>query len=529
MSVKTLRPYQTEALIALWEALHSNKGNVLAVLPTGCGKALVIAEYVRGWLSAYPNHRVLVLTHSRELVEQNHLEMMALWPGCPAGVYSAGLNRRDINAQVLFGSIQSLHRRAFQLQRVDLILVDEAQSIPRSASTTWGRFLSDVKTINHHVKIIGTTATAYRLDSGMLHEGDDALFSQIIYEYDVKDAIEAGYLCEPVSVGATTQIDTSGVGTRAGEFIAGALEAAAMENDTVERVADELVRHGADRRGWIVFGCGIAHCKALQDALRERGISCEGVFADTPSQERTNIIAAYKRQQIRALVSVTALTVGFNAPHTDLVALARPTKSAGLYVQAIGRGLRTFPGKENVLIMDFGSNLARFGPIDAVRVKAAGSKGEGEAPTKKCPSCESLSPISAQECATCGHEFPPQVSKVTIAAATAAVLTSQIKPEWVEVSDVIYSRHRKVDNPDSLLVRYRCGLTEHREWVSLERSGVPRQMACKWWGRRAPGGEVPNTVTEALAIAPGLPKPHAIRLEPDKKNPKYLNVVGAKF
>lgn len=527
--MKTLRPYQEEALVALWDALHSNQGNVLIVLPTGCGKALVLAEFVRGWLSFYPTDRLLVLTHSRELVEQNYLEMMGLWPGCPAGIYSAGLRRRDIGAQVLFGSIQSLHRRAFELQRVNVILVDEAQSIPRATNTTWGRFLADVRTINSDVKLGGTTATAYRLDSGRLYEGNDALFSGVVYEYDVKDAIEAGYLCEPVSVGAATQIDTSGVGTRAGDFIPGALEAAAMENDTVERIADELLRHGADRRGWIVFGCGIAHCRALRDALRERGISCEGVFADTPSQERTNIIAAYKRQEIRALVSVTALTVGFNAPHTDLVALARPTKSAGLYVQAIGRGLRTFPGKKNVLIADFGGNLARFGPIDAVKVKAAGSKGEGDAPVKKCPECEASCPISAQECATCGHEFPPQVSKVTIAAAKAAVLTSQIKPEWVEVSDVIYSRHRKADNPDSLLVRYRCGLMEHREWLSLERTGYPRQIACKWWQKRAPGVEVPNTVTEALAMAPSLPKPVAIQVQPNKQNPKYIDIVGVQF
>lgn len=520
-----LRPYQSDALNAMWEGLHGEPGNLLTVLPTGTGKSLVIAEFVRGWLGEYPDSRVLILTHSQELVQQNYLEMMGIWPSCPAGVYAAGLNRREINSQVLFGAIQSLHRRAYQLQRVNLILVDEAHSIPRKTNTMWGKFLAEVLTINPDCRIVGLTATAFRLDSGMLHEGDDAMFSRIVYEYDIKDAIRDGFLCEPVSVGSLAQIDTTGVATRAGEFVAGELEAVAMDPDTVASVAGEIVKHGADRRGWIVFGCGIVHCTALRDAIRERGYSCEAVFGDTDKAERRQVIDAFKAQRIRALVSVGVLTTGFNAPHCDLVALARPTKSAGLYIQAIGRGTRLYPGKENALVLDMGGNLQRFGPINAVKVKSAG-KGDGAAPTKKCPTCEAAVPISARECAECGHEFPAEGSKINVKTSTAAVLSSQIKPEWVPVTKVSYGRHQKVGKPPSMSVIYQCGMLFHREWICLEHQGFAREQGVRWWHRRAPGTPAPRTVDEALERAPSLPQPVEIAVRPEGK---YIRITGAKF
>ena len=520
------RPYQIAALSAVWDALHTQTGNMLAVLPTGTGKAFCIAEYVRAWLEAYPDARILVLTHSRELVRQNYLEMIGLWAACPAGIYSAGLNRRDIGAQVVFGSIQSLHRRATELQRVSLILVDESHSIPRSANTMWGRFLGQVREINPDLRIIGWSATPFRLDSGMLHEGEDAIFSGIAYEYGIADAICDGYLCEPISIGGLTQIDTSGVGTRGGEFIPGELEAAAMDQDTVECIADSICEHGLDRAGWIVFGCGIAHCKALRDAIRARGITCEGVFADTPTAERDAHIEGFKARRIRALVSVNALTTGFNAPHTDLVALARPTKSAGLYIQAIGRGTRIAPGKANVLVLDFGGNLKRFGCIDAVKVRPAGGKGDGEMPVKTCLECEAENPISARECIECGFEFPPMISKVTTGACTAAVLSSQIKPEWVPVSAARYARHSKPDKPPSMAVTYQCGLAQHREWVCFEHGGYARQKAVDWWRTRAPGRPVPTTVDEALEQTGSLRCPAAISVKPSGK---YIEISGVRF
>jgi len=506
-----LRPYQNEALAAAFEAVTARPGDKLVVLPTGTGKALCIADFIRGWLSEYPTHRIINLVHSRELVEQNHAETLGHWPECPAGIYCAGLSRRDKDAQVLFASIQSVQKKADKIQWADLVIVDEAHAIPHNSDTGYRAFISALRSVNPRMRVVGFTATPYRLDSGMLHEGDGALFDEIVYEYDLVEAISDGYLSEPIAVSAERQIDTSGVRTRGGEFVAGQLEAAAMAGDNTSAIVDEIMRHGADRRGWIVFGTGIKHCEALRDELRRRGVTCEGVFATTPKAERRDIIAAFKRQDIRCLVSVVALTTGFNAPHADLVALVRPTKSAGLYVQAVGRGTRLFPGKTNCLVLDFGGNIERFGPIDQIRVKKKrAADDEPEAPKKICPACGAPTPISARSCADCGYEFPPGEgeSKIDVRAASGALLSSQAvdhRPrKTMHVSAVRYHGHVGKSGKPCVRVEYQCGLVVVPEFVCPEHWGKAHDKARMWWSSARPGDchtPLPRTVPDFIAAA----------------------------
>ena len=263
-----LRPYQEAALADLWQWFSDQTGNPLVVLPTGAGKSLVIAEWCKLVFDTDPGACILVVTHVGELVAQNAAELVGLWPDAPWGIYSAGLGRRDIGAPLLFASIQSIHKKAFNLpRRVDMVLVDEAHLIPRTADTMYGKFLSDLKTINPAVKIIGLTATPFRLDSGRLHEGDGAMFDGIAHETGVRGLIDDGYLCPPVSYRQKAQIDTTGVGSRGGEFIAAQLESAALDPEVVDAIADRIVDAGRDRKGWLIFGCTVKHCEALAEAL----------------------------------------------------------------------------------------------------------------------------------------------------------------------------------------------------------------------------------------------------------------------
>jgi DNA repair protein RadD len=526
MAKLELRDYQTAAVDAIWNGMAEASGGVLAALPTGTGKSLVLAEFIRRALLEFPETRILVLTHSRELVAQDFAEMVGLWPECPCGIYSAGLNRRDLRSRVIFAGIQSIHKRAYELQRIDVVLIDEAQSIPRDSDTMWRRFLNELLQINPYLSVCGLSATLFRLDSGWLHKGDNALFSDVVYEYSILDAINAGYLSPIVSRSGTAQVSTDGVGTRGGEFIAGQLDAAASDPATVEAIADELVAAGHDRKSWILFGCGVHHCEMLMAALVRRGISCEGVFATTPLGERDSIINRFKRGEIRCLTSVSALAVGFNAKCIDLVGMARPTKSAGLYIQIAGRGTRLWPGKENCLFMDWGGNIARHGPIDAPRISSRDKGEPGAMPLKKCPNCGTENPISARECMECGAQFEFTGSKVSTQASGAAILSSQIKPEWLDVTSVAYRRHEKEGKPPSMQVTYQCGMTFHREWVCWEHSGFPRTKAVQWWQKRAPACPVPNTVDEALANRTALAVPQRILVKPDGK---WTQIVGVGF
>lgn len=519
-----LRPYQRAAIDAVYAYFGSKSGHPIVVIPTAGGKSLVMASFIREVLERWPDQRILIVTHVRELIAQNFAELLRLWPEAPAGIYSAGLGKRDIGARILFAGIQSIHKKAWSVQQADLVLVDEAHLIPRTSDTMYRRFLNELAVINPHLKIIGLTATPYRLDSGMLHRGKDALFSDIAFEVSVRELIDQGYLSPLISKSAATQLDVKGVGTRGGEFIPGQLQAA-VDKDPITRAAvDEIVAYGRERRSWLVFCSGVDHARHVAEAIRDRGYTSATIFGDTPKAERDRIVAAFKRGEIRALASMGVLTTGFNAPAVDLIAMLRPTKSVGLYVQMAGRGTRLAQGKTDCLVLDFAGNVARHGPIDAVNPRAPGA-GDGESPVKTCPDCRSILPAATRVCPDCGHVFPPPESKIEATASSLAVLSSG-KPEWVKVSDVAYRRHDKPGKPPSLRVDYRCGLVVHKEWVCIEHGGFAREKAVAWWRRRAPDLPVPATVEDALAHSHRLRVPAAIAVRPSGR---YTEVVDARL
>ena len=520
----TLRPYQQAAIASIYGYFQTHKGNPLVILPTAAGKSLVAAAFIEGVLKAWPDQRILIVTHVRELIAQNHAEMIRLWPDAPTGIYSAGLGKREAQARILFAGIQSIHRRAQEIGHTDLVLIDEAHLIPGNSSTMYRRFLDGLTRINPALKVIGLTATPFRVDCGMLHEGKSALFTDIAYEAPVCDLIDAGYLSPLVSKQPATRLDVSKVGSRAGDFIARDL-AAAVDQEAITRAAvGEIIEHGKDRKSWLAFCSGVEHSRHVAEEFQRRGINCRTIFGDTPKDERDAIIAAFKLGEIQALASMGVLTTGFNAPGVDLIALLRPTQSAGLYVQMVGRGTRLAPGKENCLVLDFAGNVRRHGPIDLVRPKRPGEGGGGEAPTKVCPECDSIIALSATECPDCGYVFPAREVKIAPTAATLPVLSPKV--QWLLVHGVSYSRHDKQGGQPSLKVTYSCGLKSYSEWVCIEHQGYARQKATEWWRKRAPGVPVPLSVDEAIAQANCLSRPNEISVRPSGR---YFEISGYRF
>jgi len=518
-----LRPYQAQCINDLYNYFVRHTGNPLAVIPTGGGKSLIMSKWCELVFDADPKARIIVVTHVRELVAQNYAELKTIWPEAPAGIYSAGLNRRDLSARILFASIQSVYKRAYELQQCDMILVDEAHLIPPTSDTMYRQFLNELKAINPHLKIVGFTATPFRLSSGLLHQGEGALFDAIAHETNVRDLIDAGFLSRPVSYFEKWQLDTAGVGTRAGDFIASQLEVPALDPKAIDNIVSRTIASGDDRKGWLVFGCTVAHCQALADEITARGISTATIFGDTPGKERAAIIESYKRQEIRCLVSMGVLTTGFNAKHVDLIVLARPTKSTGLYIQMVGRGTRLSPGKDNCLILDFGSNISRHGPFDDPLIPGEKRKGEaGDALIKYCEICEAICAASARSCPECGHEFPPPERKVSAAPEAAPIMAPP--PEWLDVDHVSFALHEKPEKPTSLKVSYRTGMTTHSEWVCLGHEGYARSKAESWWLRMA-GAPIPKNATEAHMRQSQIRKPDQIRV---RKNGKFTEVVAHK-
>ena len=361
----------------------------------------------------------------------------------------------------------------------------------------------------------------------MLHEGADALFDDIAFEVSVRELIDQGYLAPLISKQTSTQLDVSAVGTRGGEFIAGQLEAA-VDRDPITRAAiDEVVDYGQDRRSWLLFCAGVDHACHVCDAVRARGVSCATIFGHTPKAERDSIIAAFKRGEVRALASMGVLTTGFNAPAVDLIAMLRPTKSTGLYVQMAGRGTRLAPGKDNCLVLDFAGNVARHGPIDLVDVRRdkKDEGASGEPPTKVCPSCQTILSAAVRQCNVCSFLFPPSEASHDPTAAALPILSSAI-PDWVHVEGVSYARHHKPGKPPSLKVSYHCGLLRHQEWVCLEHEGYAQEKAMRWWQKRSGDSLAPATVDEALARTHELRQPAQIAI---RFKGRFTEVVHARF
>jgi len=497
----TLRPYQTDAVNSLYTFWETEQGqNPLIVMPTGSGKSLVIAEFVRRTCTDWPNVRICVCVDSRELVAQNEKELKAQWPEANTGIFSAGLGRKDKHQQILFAGIQSIYTHGFKIGKIDIVIVDEAHMIPRKSQTRYGQFLQAVKLANPKLVVVGLTATPYRLDSGLLCDGDDALFDGISYDTDMQGLINNGWLAPVISKGGIKKIDLSKVKTRMGDYAPGELAQAADDNELVQEAVSEIVKYGQLRASWLIFAAGIDHAKHIWDELETHSIPCALVTGGTPKEERDQIVRSFRGRRLKCLINIGVFTKGFNAPGCDLIALMTATKSTGKYVQMVGRGMRQAPGKENCLLLDYGLNVVTHGPIDCVNPKIPNGNGNGggQAPCKECPGCMDIVHASVRVCPACGFEFPTNAPHQGDAFG-GAVLSQDEIPSWVDVLECSYNRHQKKDKPDSIRADFETYFNDRphtfSHWITLDHWGPAGLRAAQYVA--ACGGKA-KTVDHAL-------------------------------
>lgn len=809
-----LRPYQTECLAALKDYWQAGGEHPLAVLATGTGKSLVQARLCKDFIDEHPALRILSITHVKELIEQNYLELLGEWPFAPAGIYSAGLGRRDSQSQILFCGIQSVHNKAKRIGHVDLLMVDECfpagtlvntptgkkfiealncgdevfnasgigliqavskrdadellelelddgrrvsctpshkfltcdgwqearglegswivgvedmpalwkelhatreevrwvipsservslekatilrnlvleirrecdvdsgcegkddsdiegywtqtnrsgwkresdsaacgshdgvfrsglgvgvcgsdenaspkdrlpdllqgghsesdandcdrsrrresfstvatgtrseegrisfgsrvvrvsrakqgsstpvfnlqvsghpsyfvegllahncHLIPKTADTMYGRFIQDLLAINPDMRIVGFTATPYRTDSGRLDEGDERLFTEVVYDYGIANGIRDGYLSPLVSKATDTGFDMSGVARRGGDYVPGALNAAVDKTATTQAAVSEIVTAGATRKSWLVFCAGVAHAEHVRDEIRSHNITCEMITGDTPSHERARFLRDFKSGKIRALTNNSVLTTGLNVPRIDLIADLRPTLSCVLYVQIAGRGTRPMYAKgmpidtveqrleaiaagpkPNCLYMDFSGNVSkRHGPVDTAEPRKPGD-GNGEAPCKECEHCRELVHISAKVCPACGEAFPINEKPKHAATAAAAPILSTEPPRWLRVQSRKFYYHENAEGSESVRVDFLANFVSYKMWLSVRKA---RSRTDKFWRDHAGQEPYPADVDEWLGRIGELRETAEIQVRPKGK---YWEIVGIK-
>lgn len=516
----TLRDYQQAAVDATFDWLANRKGNPLVVVPTGGGKSVILSEIIIQAYRADPDVRIMVVTHVKELIEQNHAALLRMWPGAPAGVYSAGLRRRDERAQILFCGIQSVYDKTEAIGRFNVAIVDEAHLIPANGFGRYRTLFAALTKYNPNLRVVGLTATPFRTDSGRLDTGDERIFHGLAYVCEILPLIEAGYLSRITNIAGNAEIDTSQVAIRGGEYVESELQAAAMAGDNVAQAVEETIKRAAGRKSWLLFATGIEHAKAVAEELRKRGVETATIFGNTGHHERDAIVKGFRAGLVRCVVNVGVLTTGFDAPAVDLVVLLRPTYSPGLYVQMVGRGLRTAPGKKDCLILDFGGNVLRHGPINRVNIRQPKAKGdenqEEPATVKKCPECGLVVDRDATEC-ECGYEFArgPAEHDAT-PEETLPILEPKRAPiERWKVGRTFYDSHCKPGKRPVLRVTHLCGFgQEVNEWVCIEHDAgsFPRKKAERWWVERGGPLPVPDTVDVALTILSVRPLPDVVEV-----------------
>ena len=533
-----LRQYQQQAVDAVYKYLRRYDDNPCVVIPTAGGKTPILATIVKDAIQQWDG-RVMILSHVKELLEQAVDKIHTVYPECDIGIYSTGLKRWDTDNKCIVAGIQSAYRNTDGFGKFDLIIVDEAHLIPEKGDGMYRNFLRRMKDNNPELRVIGLTATPYRMTSGPICAPDNVL-NNICFEVGVKELLQQGFLCPLRSKASRQEIDASGLHIRGGEFIESEVDKLMNTGDLVAQACAEIISYARERKAVIIFCCSIDHAQNVLAHIRKHDSTAEAVFGDTLPSFRAEILERFKAGKIKFLVNVGVLTTGFDAPNIDCVVLLRPTASPGLYYQMVGRGFRLHPDKKDCLVLDFGGNIERHGPVDSIQVEP---KTDREEPLgKTCPQCREVVPTAAMLCHVCGHSFIKEKAETEereidhdAAPAKVAILSGEITDTEYAVQSVRYSVHEKRNAepgaPRTMKIEYRINMLQSfSEWVCPEHGGYVKLKFIRWWRKHAPGCDLPHDAQDAvwLATEGALEWPTHITVR-TVSGEKYPKIIGYRY
>lgn len=512
----TLRPYQNDAVQSVYRHLRERDNNPCVVIPTAGGKSLCIAQVAKDAVTVW-NGRVMILAHVKELVEQNAAKLKSICPELKVGIYSAGLDSRETDAPVIVAGIQSVYNKIDAFKPFDLVMIDEVHMVPPDGEGRYRTFLEAAKRVNPRVRLIGWTATPYRTQGGLICKPEN-LLNEVCYEIGVKELINRGYISDITAKAGRHAPDTDGLHIRAGEFVAEDVEKLMGEDGLVNSACREIVELTKDRQACLVFCTSVAHCKKVAAMITKlSGEECAIVTGDTPADEREGTIKRLRGETVKAdlfsekpplkyCCNVSVLTTGTDIPRLDTIALLRPTNSPGLLVQMVGRGFRLSPEthKTECLVLDYGRNIERHGPIDMIKVKEPGQGGGGPL-AKVCPKCQTIVNLPVMLCPECGYQWPrkePERKAHEGTAARLGILSGEVTTEKFPVMHTTYQvwekRGAPPGSPKTVRVTYEVDyLHSFSEWLCPEHTGYARRKFEKWWREHAhPDCPPPRTAEE---------------------------------
>ena len=497
------RDYQINSARAALAAMKDHK-RVLIKAPTGAGKSLIIAIFAEAMERA--GKRTLILAHRKELISQNAATLERFAPRLEGSIdiASAGLGSVDMEASTIFGGIATVYRRmdAIESDPPSLLIVDEAHLINWDEGMYRG-VIDKLYAANPELRILGLTATPYRLDNGPLVP---LAFDVIGADIPIGMLLERGFLA-PLTAYAppeSAMIPTSGMkAQKSGDFNQGAVQEALLTvmGEATGDLEGRLKIDAADRKAVLIFVPGVKVAERLAESLNKAGIPSLWIDGSMKADVRDTNIKAFKAGEVRVLINCNILTTGFDHAPIDLIVDMKPTSSLSLYIQMYGRGMRVAEGKTDCLVFDYAGNVNRHGPVDeaeAIYNEKVQRKPGRLQPAKTCPACQMLISASARECPACGYDFPPPEPMIERTPQGGILIANG--SQWVNLASWYFSVWQAKGNfyqPPALKVDYRSASgCEWSEFYSFE-GQHPR--AATWWTRMASGPSyVPASSQEAM-------------------------------
>ena len=562
----TPRKYQVNALAAIFGALNESMSAVpLVDMATGTGKSLVLAMTAEEFIGhgERDNARVIATAPSKELVRQNYHDAKAYSDDLDVGIYCAGLSSKDLTREFTIGTINSLVNASDEeLGVIDLLMIDECHKVNTAKLGMYRDFIDRLRGINPELRVVGLTATPFRLDGGHLTDPiqGEPIFTKVVYTFGLREGIADGYLVPLRQFQQTRAFDDTKIAKAGGDFSKSALQSAwtsekikvAVEN-MLKALQQDEERSGRKRKHVLAFCCGIQHAKDIAAEVATYGHTAEHISGEMAKQERDRIIEDFKAGKIQFLTNADILTTGFNAKNCDVIVQFRNTLSTSLYIQMLGRGTRTyFPcghvlddsvsaderraiiassTKPDCLVLDFTSNTVRHGPVEDASTEPKVTVKSEKA--KECTECGALSQMRAKACWQCLTPFPEkewqgkpcpveECGKANLVNAATCIacgydFNKHESVPYDRLKDLIWDRVHRVhvayhakrwqpEKPPTMRVEY---YNEHdellvTEWLSFdERSKqFARRKGKAWWIQQG-GSEktVPDNVDDAVRRA----------------------------
>lgn len=354
-----LRDYQIEAIDAVTDAWRQGKKAPLIVIGCGGGKTICAAE-IMARMHVGSGRKSIFLAHREELLTQTINKVRLVSPLTRVGLVQQKAN--ELGREITVASIQTVgYRSGTRLKALiesgpyGLVIVDECH---HAVGAQYMKVIGALREANPGVLLMGMTATPARADGTAL----DSVFDAVAYEKNMFELIRNGWLVPPHGFRVDIDIDLDKVETEDGDYVVTQLSKI-MNTPYVNRAVVEAWRSYGHDRKCIVFACDIAHVHTLAQEFNDAGHPAAGLDGTMKKKDRHAVLEQFRQGTIKLLVNCQVLSEGYDDPSAEGIVFARPTQSQTLYVQALGRSLRLFPGKTEALIIDCVGNSAKHSPV----------------------------------------------------------------------------------------------------------------------------------------------------------------------